>query len=382
MADKDAPKKLIVGVTAPGSTNLLKGQLKYFVASGYETYLIAPAHERTITYCKEEGCTLLPVPIEREIAIFADLRALWHILRHFWRIRPDIVNTGTPKMGLLGMIAARMVGVKKRVYTCRGFRYEHEQGGKRKLLMLMESVAGSCAHSIICISRSVKERGVEDGVFNHAKCRVINMGSSNGINIQRFSRDKVLSNDIASLKNELAIEGNFVYGFVGRIIDRKGYKELFEAFKIVYEKDNRVRLLLVGLCDYKQLADKTLPDIMKAHPGVIMAGRTDNVPLYLCLMDVFVLPAWWEGFGNVLVEAAAMEIPVISTTGTGTRDAVKDGYNGILVEVQTVEPLVEAMLLLKEDNGLRQRLGSNGREWAKNFSNISIWKGIQKIYEP
>ncbi|MGH1433679.1 MAG: glycosyltransferase family 4 protein [Lewinella sp.] len=381
MTEKKASRKLIVGITAPGSVILLKGQLKYFAERGYETYLLAPSHERTIAYCKQEGCKLLPVPIEREISILADLIALWHILRHFWRIQPDIVNVGTPKMGLLGMIAARIVGVKKRVYTCRGFRYEHEQGGKRKLLMVMEWIAGLCAHSIICISQSVKERGVTDSVFSNAKCQVINKGSSNGIDIKRFSQDNVSTGEIEDLKEKLEIQGHFVYGFVGRIIDRKGCKELFEAFRIVYDIDDRIRLLLVGLFDHNQLTDKTLPGAMKTHPGVIMAGRTDNVPLYLSCIDVFVLPAWWEGFGNVLVEAAAMQIPVISTNGTGTKDAVNDGYNGVLVDVRSVEPLADAMCLLKEDSDLRQKLANNGRKWAANFDSTTIWNGMKMIYE-
>ena len=97
-------------------------------------------------------------------------------------------------------------------------------------------------------------------------------------------------------------------------------------------------------------------------------------------MDVFVLPAWWEGFGNVLVQAAAMGIPVISTTGTGTIDAVSDRFNGILIPVKDKKKLHEAMSKLAEDESLRQQFGANGLVWAKNFNREMIWQELHKIY--
>ena len=66
--------------------------------------------------------------IEREISLLADLATLFSIIKIFIRIKPNIVNLGTPKVSLLGMIAAKLTSVPKRIYTCRGFRYEHERG--------------------------------------------------------------------------------------------------------------------------------------------------------------------------------------------------------------------------------------------------------------
>lgn len=374
-------KKLVVGITASGSVKLIRGQIKYFKRVGYETYLLAPDDERTRTYCAEEGCHLLPVKIEREISIFRDLISLWTIITIFYSLRPDIVNVGTPKMGLLGMIAARITGVKRRIYTCRGFRYEHEKGFLRKVLMTMERISGFLAQDIICISTSVKELGIRDKIFKAGKCHVIHHGSSNGINSHRFNAERISQPDILALKQQLNIEKKIVYGFVGRLVDRKGIAELYEAFTHVYEKDTNTRLLIVGPPEFEQITDKTLVDKFANHSGIIMPGRTDNVPLYLSVMDVFVLPAWWEGFGNVLVEAASMGIPVISTYGTGTRDAVSDGYNGILVDVKNTHQLTQAMTELLQNEKKRLEMGRNGVEWAKNFDSSIIWEGMKKIYE-
>ncbi len=373
-------KKLIIGITAPSSVNLLQGQLKYFKEQDFETYLIAPDDFKTRTYCKEEDCTLLPVNIERKISILKDLKSLWVIFWHFLQIKPDIVNMGTPKMGLLGIMAAKLVKVNKIVYTCRGFRYEHEKGLKRKVLIIMERITGFCAQDIICISPSVKELGIKDKIFKVEKCQVINKGSSNGINRLKFNTEIINRTEKYELLNQLGISNMFVYGFVGRLIDRKGIAELYDAFDQIYKKNKDTALLIVGPLEFEQITDKALVTKLKSHPGIIMSGRTDNVPLYLSVMDVFVLPAWWEGFGNVLVEAAAMGIPVISTKGTGTRDAVSNGYNGILVNVKDSIQLASAMLELKENNEKRIQMGKNGIEWAKNFNSVKIWEGMKEIY--
>jgi glycosyltransferase involved in cell wall biosynthesis len=378
MANKQ--KKLLVGITAAGSVGLLPGQLQYFKDKGYETYLLAPRTERSEAYCKKEGCELLAVDLKREISLFHDFKCLLHIFFIFVKLRPDIVNLGTPKVSLLGMIAAKLTGVKKRIYTCRGLRYEHEQGNLRKILILMEKITASYAHNINCISDSVKNLGIRDKIFKESKTVVIHKGSSNGIDLARFDS----SSGAEAAKNELIkslnLEGYFVFGFLGRIIDRKGMQELYEAFDILYRENQNIRLLIVGPVEMSQLKNRKIIDLIKNHEGIVWPGRTDDVPLHLAIMDVFVLPAWWEGFGNVLVQAAAMGVPVISTTGTGTIDAVSDGFNGTLVPVKDVESLKIAMERLLTDHELRATYGKNGTEWAKNFDNKLIWEGLDKLY--
>lgn len=374
-------KKLIVGITVPGSVGLLKGQLKYFKEKGYDTCLMTQQDDRSRAYCENEGCKILDVRIARNISLSKDIKTLSALIRMFRKERPDIVNVGTPKMGLLGMIAAWWCRVPNRIYTCRGFRYEHERGKLRKVLKMCERISGACANTIICISPSVKALGVRDKLFKEEKCVVINKGSSNGIDPRQFSASDVSKEDTLALKEKYGIAGKFVYGFLGRIIDRKGINELYGAFCQVYEKDENTRLFVVGPWDDEQISDKSLYKKMKEHPGIVLPGRTDNAPLYLSAMDVFVLPAWWEGFGNVVVQAADMGIAVIGSTGTGVCDAVSDGFNGINVPPKDVGKLTEAMLLLKDDAELRNKYASNGPVWGQNFIPETIWEGMDRIYK-
>lgn len=378
-------KKLVVGITHESSVTLLLGQLAYFKSLGYKTYLLAPYSERCAKYCEIEGCEHLVVNIEKDISIWTDLKAFFTIIRIFKKVKPDIVNLGTPKVSLLGMIAAALLGVKKRIYTCRGFRFENEHGIKRKVLIFTEQITALfSSEQVICISNSVKVLGIKHKVFSEHKAIVIGKGSSNGLNLNLFSPTKTINQEIKTIVQEkYQLQDKFVFGFLGRLVDRKGINELYEVFSELYSENQNIRLLLVGPLDMIQIADKDLPLKIDRHPGIINHGRVkqDDVPGYMLAMDVFVLPAWWEGFGNVLIQAAAMGVAVISTTATGTIDAVQDGYNGILVPVKDKVKLKDAMVKLMNDIETRNRFAGNGLEWAKNFDREIIWKRLHEIYQ-
>lgn len=377
-------KKIIIGITHESSVNLLLGQLAHFKSLGYQTYLLSPYSQRSATFCEKEGCEHLIINIEREISPFKDFKTLYSLIKIFIKIKPDIINLGTPKISLLGMIAGFFTGVDKRIYTCRGFRFEHEKGLKKEVLILMEKITALFAHKVICISQSVKKIGINNRIFNETKTIVIHKGSSNGLNLNLFNPDDKNNTD---LKKELItkynLENTFVFGFLGRIVDRKGINELFVAFNEIYKNNNTIKLFLIGPFDMDQISDKTLVEKINHHPGIINYGKVkqEDVPGFMSAMDVFVLPAWWEGFGNVLIQAAAMGIPVISTDGTGTIDAVSDGYNGILVPVKDKLKLQFAMEKLMNDANERNVFGKNGIDWARNFDREIIWNNLNKIYQ-
>lgn len=374
-------KKLIIGITAPQSTMLLKGQLKYFVEMGYEVYLLGPQEFQTLDFCDKEGAILLPISIKRQINLFHDLRTLFQIILIFRKIRPDIVNLGTPKISLLGMIAAKFTRVKDRIYTCRGFRYEHEDGIFKNLLIYMEKITARSATKILCISQSVRSKGIEYNIFTGRKSVVINKGSSNGVDLNLYNRKNLNAKKLKELKEKHNPDDKFIFGFLGRIVERKGFVELLEAFDRIYQNDEKVKLLVVGRPYYDQI-DKAIIEKANSHPGVDMVGLVDyeETPYFYNMMNVFVLPAYWEGFGNVLTQAAAMGLPVIATDVTGCKDAVSDKFNGELIPSKNVDVLHETMVKFMNDPELLSKYATNGIEWVNNFEPEIIWSGMHELY--
>jgi glycosyltransferase involved in cell wall biosynthesis len=376
-------KKLFVGITAPNSVDLLIGQLRYFQSKGYIVSLLAPNDRRVIDYCAREGVTHISVRIERNISLWRDVCTLFFLIRLFIQEKPDIINFGTPKMSLLGMVAGFITRVPLRVYTCRGFRFEHENGASKKLLIYTERVTSYCAHRIFCVSKSVRDLGVELGIFPIHKTRLIAMGSSNGIDLNLFNKNNINISILTDLSIKYSLEGTFVIGFVGRLIDRKGLKELYHAFSEIYQNDKNLRLLVIGRPFEDQIKDPSIIDMMNDHPGIIMVGfqPIESIPYYMSLMQLFLFPAHWEGFGNVLIQAAAMGVPILATNVTGCRDAVHDGFNGVLVTPGDHNILVAYLKNLIYDNQLRNTLGDNGIIWSRNFRSEIIWHGYDLLYK-
>ena len=373
--------KLVIGITSALSTPLIFGQGRYFVDQGYDVYILGPKGGKIEEYCAEEGCTHLPVPIARDISLLSDLRALFILIGWMISIRPDIVNVGTPKMGLLGSIAAFLTRVPQRIYTCRGLRYESETGRKRKILMASEKLSAACARNVICISESVRQKVIADGITTPDKSVVIGPGSSNGIDIRKFDRTRVSAASREEIRTALGLQGCFVAGFVGRLAERKGIRELYDAFITLRAARGAVKLVILGVLDRAQFPDTKLLEAIQTDPDIHWMGFQDDVPAYMSTFDVLVLPAWWEGFGNVLVQAAAMQVPVISTDATGSRDAVKHDFNGIIVPPKDPQAVADALIAYHDDMDRRARHGANGPEWARRFDPRIIWGGLHDLYE-
>lgn len=380
MNSKSSQRRLFLGVTIPGSTQLLRGQALWFGERGYEVHLLCPDGPEARQFCVNERCTHHPVSIARRIDPVRDLVTLWHLYRLFLRHKPDVVNAGTPKMGLLATLAGFLARVPRRIFTCRGLRYEHEQGLMRRVLMFTEWFSGAFAHKIVCVGPLLRDRAVADGVFSERKAVVIGDGSSNGVRIDLYNPSRVDQSLKTSLAGELDLEGRFVFGFVGRLVDRKGINELVTAFDRLYRGNDNIRLLLLGADDPSQLSNPEILEFIERHPAIRRLGFFKDVPMAMSLMDVFVLPSWWEGFGNSYLEAACMGLPIVGSTGTGCKDAVKDGFNGVHVPVHDVDAVYGAMKRYMEDPGLRHEHGANGPIWAARFRPEVIWQGLNKLY--
>lgn len=370
-------KKLILGVTLGGSSRLLDGQANYFRELGYDVYLISEAHYKESIFCDKEGVSHLPVDIVADINLVRDFKVLVQIIKHFIRVRPDIVNVGTPKMGLLGILAATLLRIDSRIYTCRGLRFETESGIKRKILTLMEKITVRLAKSVIYVSPSLLEAAISYGVADSNKAIVIKPGSSNGVDVAAFNKTQINQQEREILVQHYNLKDKIVIGFVGRVTLHKGAYELVASFEKLYKENNELRLILMGHIK----CDDDFQQKFSDHPGIISIPFQDNVALYMSLFDIFVLPSWREGFPNVPIQAAAMGLPVVVSDATGCVDSVINDWNGKVFKLRSVDSLTAALKFYIDDPVIRIKHGSNGVKWSKNFKNQTIWDGIDQVYQ-
>ena len=150
-------------------------------------------------------------------------------------------------------------------------------------------------------------------------------------------------------------------GFVGRVVRDKGIVELVAACRELRRRDARMHLMIVGIEDETAIP----PDAaaaLEADPRIHWKGGDWNTPPLYAAMDIVVLPTYREGFPNVPLEAAAMELPTVATRIAGCTDAIEDGVTGLLVPPRDAMALAAALRRYIESAELRRRHGRAARE--------------------
>lgn len=337
--------KLIRITTVPISLKLLlAGQMKFMKEQGWDVLMVSADGRELPQVIKAEGVGHEIIPFTRKITPFQDLKCLWQLYQLIKREKPDVVHTHTPKAGLLGMIAAKLAGVQVRIHTLAGIPYMAAEGGKKGVLEKMEKITYSYATHVWPNSDGLKNFVIEENLCPSEKLNVIGKGSSNGVDLSKFNRGVLKENHlVAATMRILPGEDDFIILSVGRLVKDKGIQELVDAFlssKIV----NKSKLVLLGSFeqDLNPLSPETIK-IITDHPRIVQIDWSDHVAHYLALADVLVHPSHREGFPNVLLEAGAMEVPVICSDIIGNTDVITQQKTGLIFPVKNVEILKEAM---------------------------------------
>jgi glycosyltransferase involved in cell wall biosynthesis len=323
------------------------------------------------------------IPFAREIDPFRDLKGLLLLVWRFVELRPRAVNAGTPKAGLLGLIAAWITRVPVRIYQLHGLRLETATGWRRRLLRTTERIACACAHKVLCVSGSLRQRAVELGLGPAEKFILLGAGSCAGVDVARFAPSGNDSPEVLALRTQLNIApAAAVMGCIGRFTRDKGIIELLEAFKTVLADVPNAVLLLIGSFEDGDPLPASVRQTIEKSLNIRHVAWTDNPAPYLHLMDMVVLATYREGLPVVLLEAGAAEKPCVSTYTTGVTDVVVHGRTGLLSPVGDAEALATNMLTLIGDRDLAQEMGRNAREHVQtNFSRERVLKNLELFYE-
>jgi len=377
--------RIVHAVTSPLTLILMRGQLAYLRRSGFEVSVISSpreAHWSLEQIAQQEQVQAVPVPMERGISPVQDLAAAWRLYRTLRRLRPDVVNAGTPKAGLLVGLAAWLARVPVRVHTLRGLRSETSSGMKGAMLHLAELIACRTAHRVICNSPSLRDRAIALGLTDPRRSLVMGKGSSNGVEIARFQTNDGLVRRAAELRAYLDLPaGAPVIGFVGRLAHDKGIAELIGAFDLLRAKCQELRLLLLGAKEAGDPLPAKVHERLDRDPQIVCTGAVPDAAPYYQLMTVYALPTYREGFPNSVLEAQAAGLPVVTTRATGAVDSILDGVTGILVPPGDPKALADALQRLLEDPELAARMGRAGRERVvRDFRPEAIWEALGTLY--
>ena len=312
-----------------------------------------------------------PVQMERGISI-AGVKAMLEMKKIFKREKFDLIQYSTPNAALYASIAAKQVGCSLRNYHLMGLRYLGASGLGKMVLKTLEKITCHYSTSIECVSKSNMEMGIQEGLFPPEKVTVIWNGSSGGVDLNRFDCAK-REQWRREVRKELGYSNDdFIYGFVGRITRDKGINELLEAY---FGLHTDAKLFIIGQMEDVRTLNTDLMEKARQHPNIQFHDSVTDIERYFAAIDVLLLPSYREGFGNVVIEAAAMGTPAIVSDIPGPIDAIDRNKTAFVVPAKDADALAGAMRRIRTMD--YTTMGQNAAKFAKeNFDSDVLCEKI------
>jgi glycosyltransferase involved in cell wall biosynthesis len=264
------------------------------------------------------------------------------------------------------MIAAALCRVPVRIYHLHGLRLMTATGLKRRILRWTDHTACWLAHQVICVSESVRGVAIAEGLCSAEKIEGVGTRKHRRHRGRRKVQSRPRLRGVAPacsrpLPHPGGRAGN---GFRGTHRPRQGAIELVQSWRTLRDEYPSLHLLVAGQFESQDPIPADVEATLRSDPRIHLAGMVHDMPSIYRTLDLLALPTYREGFPASLLEASAMELPVIATRIPGCVDAVRDGETGLLVPVRDAEALTAAIRIYLADPTLRRQHGVNGRRRA------------------
>ena len=380
-------QKRILHICAVGFTvkNLLLPQINYFLSKDLDVE-IACSPGQEVEKLQHQGYKIHPIQIDRRIAPVSNLKSIEQLRKLIVQQRYDLVHVHTPIASVLGRIAAKLAGVKRIIYTAHGFYFHDDMSAKQyRFYHSIERVAGWMTDLILTQSSEDLATAEKTKLSPKQKLRYL----GNGVDLEKFRRSRLIPSEQQQLKSSLKIPetASLIVGMTGRITAEKGYLELIEALVKLRTQFPNIHLLVIGgqLSSERDAFQSQLNHLIQEQnlePFVTFTGLRSDIPELLGLMDVFTLPSYREGLPRSILEAMAMELPVVTTDIRGCREAVIHNKTGLIVPPRSSDLLADAISQLLANPEMRQSYGQAGRQQVETkYDEHLVFERLTAAYQ-
>ena len=282
----------------------------------------------------------IDIPIKRKISPYKDLLSLCKLIYFFGSNRFTLVQSISPKAGLLSMLAAWFCRVPIRVHVFTGQVWITRRGFSRWYLKSFDRLIAAMATSLLADSPSQKQFLVTESVVKAKDIQVLGDGSICGVDIFKFKPDNEVKKKVR-FQLDIPQEATVAL-FMGRLKIDKGVLDLARAFGSPQLELTNLYLVFVGP-DEEGLSNQILELASLKSNQIRFVGAVNNPQDFFAAADFLCLPSYREGFGLVTIEAAATGIPTLASHIYGITDAIVDGVTGILHEPRDIVGIAEGL---------------------------------------
>ncbi|MFN0315988.1 MAG: glycosyltransferase [Burkholderiales bacterium] len=351
------------------------------MADDFEVYVVG----QSVSRHKENYPTdikWLDIDLNRKISLLADFVSLFRLCYFLVNYKPDIVHSIMPKAGLLAALAGFICRVPIRIHTFTGQIWATKNSVSRSVLYAADKLIS--ALNTICLTDSPSQSMflLEHHISRRGKAlAVLGKGSLSGVELSRFNPRR-LEKSAKALADSLGImPKNFVFAFIARKTREKGAIDILHAFAKVALLHPHCLLLFVGPDESKGQIQKLRIESPLLFSNVLTMDKVDDHELFLAISHVLCLPSYREGFGTIVIDAAALGVPAIGSNIVGLVDSIEDKKTGLLFPAGDIEGLTGAMLSLLENPFLVQSMGQAARERVEcYFSADYLYTELKGLY--
>lgn len=332
-----------------------------------------------------EGFGYSSYHLRRMVSPLADLLTLAELVFIFRKSKPKIVHTFDTKPNIWGCLAARLAGVPIVIGTMNGLGslYASDMlvtGLIRMVYQLMQRLASRFSDVTIFQNQEDIRQFIAAGVVPKEKAIVI---PGSGVATDVFTPSEISEIEQVRLRRELGIQHDeIVVVMISRVIRSKGVLEFAAAAEDVGASYPDVNFLLIGPSDEETVDRLSARELAQLKRALTWPGPREDIATILSLCNIFVFPsAHREGIPRVLLEAASMGLPIVTTDSPGCNDVVENGVNGFLVPARDQKALATAIVRLIEQPELRRRFGRISRRRAvEQFDISNVADQMQAVY--
>jgi glycosyltransferase involved in cell wall biosynthesis len=306
-----------------------------------------------------------------------DILAVVDLISFLRKNRYHIVHTHNSKAGFVGRLAAKIAGIPVVIHTVHGFAFhDQEPVWRQSLFRNAERIASHMCDKMIFISQPLVDWALREKIVLRPD-KIAKIYS--GIDLDQFRPVTEDEKNRARRKWNIGHD-DAVIGIVSKLWEGKGHEILIRAFKEIKKEIKGAKLVIVGEGPLSGMLHD-LADSLSLTDSVIFAGFQMDIAGIISSFDVAVLPSYFEGMGRVLLEAMAMEKPVVASRVGGIPDLVKDGVNGYLIQPGDIKGFADALKKLLNDKGLANIMGKDGRKGITDkFSADAMVRSINELY--
>lgn len=303
-----------------------------------------------------------------------DLQALLEIISLLRREKFALIHTHSSKAGILGRIAAKIVGKVVVVHTIHGFSFhDFMPFWQRQLYINLEKTMKSYSDFIITVSELNRKQGAELGILDLERSQTV----YSGIDFSKLDQPV----DTVAMRQSLDIPPDYqIIVMVGRLDPQKAPQYLIDAFAQVLLSCPQTILLLVGEGEEQLNLENQVKGLGITEKVKFLGFRTD-IPAILQTADIFALSSLWEGLGRAMTEAMLLGKPVVVPEIYGIPEIVHHQQTGLLFPPKDVNQLAQHLIYLTENPQVAKQLGDNAKTITRELFDAKIMvKQLEEIY--